>query len=55
MNDAASAAAQSIAIFDGLTYIMLQLSFGSSPNPPTWFLFSEIITDLADEISLCKE
>jgi hypothetical protein len=55
MNHAASAAAQSIAIFDGVAYIALRLTFGGSPNPPTWCLFSEIVTDLANEISLCKE
>jgi hypothetical protein len=55
MNHAASAAAQSIAVFGGVAYIALRLTFGGSPNPPTWCLFSELVTDLANEISLCKE
>jgi hypothetical protein len=55
MNHAASAAAQSIAVFDGVAYIALRLTFGGSPNPPTWCLFSELVTDLANEISLCRE
>jgi hypothetical protein len=32
---AAAAAAQSIAIFAGVAYIALRLTFGGSPNPPT--------------------
>jgi hypothetical protein len=33
MNHATSAAAQSIAIFEGVMYIALQLTFGGSSNP----------------------
>jgi hypothetical protein len=55
MNHAASAAAQSIVIFGKIAYIALRLTFGGSPNPPTWCLFSEIVTNLANEISLCEE
>jgi hypothetical protein len=29
-----------ISVFDGVTYIALQLTFGGSLNPPTWCLFS---------------
>jgi hypothetical protein len=47
---AASAATQSISIFDHLAYIALCLTFGGSPNPPTSCLFSEMVTDLANEI-----
>ena len=51
----ATAAAQTIAINDGKAYLSLRLTFGGSPNPPTWCMFSEIVTDLANELSLCKE
>jgi hypothetical protein len=58
MNHAASAAAQSITVFGGvayIAYIALQLMFGGSPNPPTWCLFWELVTDLGNKISLCME
>jgi hypothetical protein len=55
MNHAASAVTQSIAIFGKIAYIALRLTFGGSPNPPTWCLFFEIVTGLANEILLCKE
>jgi hypothetical protein len=55
MNHAASAATQSIAVFGGVAYIALRLTFGGSPNPPTWCLFSELVTNLANEISLYVE
>jgi hypothetical protein len=51
---AASAAAQSISIFGCVAYIVLLLTFGGSPNPPTWCLFSEMVTDLANEIYCCS-
>jgi hypothetical protein len=50
-----SAAAQSIIIFAGVAYIALRLTFGGSPNPPTWCSFSEMVTDLSNEIPLCAE
>jgi hypothetical protein len=50
-----SAAAQSIIIFAGVAYIALRLTFGGSPNPPTWCSFSEMVTALSNEIPLCKE
>ena len=50
-----SAAAQSIIVFAGVAYIALRLTFGGSPNPPTWCAFSEMVTDLSNEIPLCKE
>ena len=49
----ASAAAQTISIHALLAYISLRLTFGGAPNPPTWCMFSEIVTDLANEISQC--
>jgi hypothetical protein len=52
---APSAAAQSIIIFAGVAYIALRLTFGGSPNPPTWCAFSEMVTDLSNEIPLCTE
>ena len=51
----AEAASQTISVHDKLAYLSLRLTFGGSPNPPTWCLFSEIVTDLANEISQCKE
>jgi hypothetical protein len=55
MAHSASAAAQTIAVFAGLTFIALRLTFGESPNPPSWTLFSEMLTDLANEITQCDE
>ena len=51
----ASAAAQTIAIHAGLAYLVLRLTFGGAPNPPTWCLFSEMVTDLANEINQCED
>jgi hypothetical protein len=51
----AEAAAQTIATQGDLAYISLRLTFGGAPNPPTWCLFSEIVTDLANEISRCED
>jgi hypothetical protein len=51
----ASAVVQSILIFAGVAYLALRLTFGGSPNPPTWCAFSEMVTDLSNEIALCKE
>jgi hypothetical protein len=50
-----STAAQSIIIFANVAYIALRLTFGGSLNPPTWCAFSEMVTDLSKEISLCTE
>jgi hypothetical protein len=50
-----SAAAQSVIIFARVAYIALRLTFGGSPNPPTWCAFSEMVTDLSNEIPLCEE
>ena len=51
----ALAASQTIAVNGETAFISLRLTFGGSPNPPTWCMFSEIVTDLANEISLCQE
>jgi hypothetical protein len=51
----ATAAIQSIALFAGIAFIALRLTFGGSPNPPTWCMFSETVTDLANELLLCDQ
>ena len=51
----AEAAEQTISVHEGIAYMSLRLTFGGSPNPPTWCLFSETVTDLANEISQCAE
>lgn len=51
----AGAAAQSIIIFAGIAFVALRLTFGGSPNPPTWCCFSEMITDLSNEIPLMPD
>jgi hypothetical protein len=55
MVHAGSAAAQSTPVFDKVAYIVLCLTFGGSPNPPTWCLFSEMVTNLANEIAICNK
>ena len=52
---AATAASQSISVFDQVAYLALRLTFGGSPNPPTWCLFSKMVTDLANEVLCCEE
>jgi hypothetical protein len=49
----ASASTQSISVFKDIAYVALRLTFGGSPNPPTWCLFSEMVTDLANELYMC--
>ena len=36
-------------------FVSFRMTFGGSPNPPTWCNFSEMVADLANEISLCKD
>jgi hypothetical protein len=48
----ASAAAQTIILLASIAFLALRLSFGGSPNPPTWCSFSELVTDLSNEIPL---
>ena len=55
MAHSAKAAIQAIAVHEALAYISLRLTFGGSPNPPTWCMFSEMVTDLANEIIKCNE
>ncbi len=51
MAHSARAAAQSIAVLLAAACIAARLIFGGSPNPPSWCLFSEMATDLANEIA----
>jgi hypothetical protein len=51
----ASAATQLIIVLTGIAYIALQLTFGGSPNPPTWCAFSDMVTNLSNEIPLCDD
>jgi hypothetical protein len=55
MAHAGPAAAQSITIFGKVAYIAPHLTFGGLPDPPTWCLFSEMVTNLAREIALCDD
>jgi hypothetical protein len=38
-----------------LAFVCWHLTFSGSPNPPTWCCVSEIVTDLANKISMCAE
>ena len=49
------AALQSIAVLLTVAYIAVQLMFGGLPNPPLLHLFSEMMTDLANEIANCLD
>ena len=49
------AVAQSTAVLLAVAYIAVSLTFGGSPNPPLWCLFSEMVTDLANEIANCSD
>jgi hypothetical protein len=51
----ASEVAQSISVSNKIAYVALRPTFGGSSNPPTWCLFSETVTDLANEIYMCRE
>jgi hypothetical protein len=51
----ASAASQSIIVLASVAFLALRLSFGGAPNPPTWCSFSEMVTDLSNEIPLCED
>jgi hypothetical protein len=55
MVHSASAAAQNISVSAGLAFTALCLTFGGSTNPPSWTLFSETVTNLANEITQCDE
>jgi hypothetical protein len=55
INHLAQAAVQSIIVLATIAFLALRLSFGGSPNPPTWCSISEMITDLSNEIPLCDD
>ena len=46
------AAAETILLAGQIAFIMLRLCFGASVNPPTWCSFSEMVTDLSNELPL---
>ena len=50
----AKAATQTVSVNGDKAFVSLRLTFGGSPNPPTWCMFSEIVTDLANEIAQCE-
>jgi hypothetical protein len=52
---AASAMVKSIIVAAGIAYLALRLTFGGSPNPPTWCCVSEMLTDLANEVPLSPD
>jgi hypothetical protein len=51
----ALAVAQTITTCLACAFVCFRMTFGGSPNPPTWCNFSEMVTDLANEISLCQD
>jgi aspartate carbamoyltransferase regulatory subunit len=53
MAHSALAVVQTITTCLLLAFACLRLTFGGSPYPPTWCNFSEMVTDLANEISGC--
>jgi hypothetical protein len=55
MAHSARAVAQTITTCLAFAYVYFRMTFGGSPNPPTWCNFSEMVADLANEISMCKE
>ena len=44
-----------IAYLASAFFMYSRMTFGGSPNPPTWCNFSEMVADLANEISLCLD
>ena len=56
MVHSALAVAQTITTCLAYAFIYFRMTFGGSPNPPTWCDFSKMVADLANEIlSLCKD
>jgi hypothetical protein len=52
----ASASTQSISVIkDIAAYVALRLTFGRSLNPPTWCLFSDMVTELANKVYMCPD
>lgn len=55
MAHSALAVAQTITTCLAFAFVYFRMTFGGSPNPPTWCNFSEMVADLANEISLCQD
>jgi hypothetical protein len=55
MAHSASAVAQTITACLAFAFVYFRMTFGGSPDPSTWCNFSEMVADLANEISMCKE
>jgi hypothetical protein len=55
MAHSALAVAQTITTCLAFAFVYFRMTFGGSPNPPTWCNFSEMVADLANEISMCEE
>jgi hypothetical protein len=51
MAHSATAAAQSVAVFEDIAYIATRLTFGGSPNPAAFCTLSEMIADFANELA----
>ena len=49
-----AAAMQTIAVVGQTAYMALRLTFGGCPNPPSFCLFSELVTDSANELGNCR-
>ena len=54
MAHSAEAAKQTIAVVGLVAYLSLRLAYGGSPNPPAWCSFSEMETDLSNELAKCR-
>ena len=55
MAHSALAVAQTITTCLVYAFVYFRMTFGGSPNPPTWCNFSEMVADLANEISMCPD
>jgi len=55
MAHSALAVAQTITTCLAYAFVYFRMTFGGSPNPPTWCNFSEMVADLANEISMCTD
>jgi hypothetical protein len=51
MTFSARAANQMILVVGETAYLFLRLTFGGSPNPPAWCAFSEMVTDLFNDLA----
>ena len=52
MTHSPEAVAKSILVWENVAYLALRLSFGGAANPPTWCAYSEMLTDLSNELGL---